>query len=113
MLEDYARERGLARADGEPSEREAAVMSCGKPHETPCSEVLDRIYDSSTVSWTEPTCSEIRQHLDECGPCLREYGLEEAVKKLVHKSCGCDAVPQDLRSKVLGRIEQVRASLTE
>jgi hypothetical protein len=31
----------------------------------------------------------------------------------VHKSCGCDPVPQDLRAKVLGRIEQVRANLVE
>jgi mycothiol system anti-sigma-R factor len=88
-------------------------MSCGKPHETPCSEVLGRIYDYLDGELDQSGCSDIRQHLDECGPCLREYGLEEAVKKLVHKSCGSDPVPQDLRAKVLGRIEQVRASLTE
>ncbi|MEV5752181.1 mycothiol system anti-sigma-R factor [Actinoallomurus sp. NPDC052308] len=88
-------------------------MSCGRPHETPCSEVLGRIYDYLDGELDQGGCSDIRQHLDECGPCLREYGLEEAVKKLVHKSCGCDPVPPDLRSKVMGRIEQVRSSLTE
>jgi hypothetical protein len=35
------------------------------------------------------------------------------VKKLVGKSCGCDPVPADLRSKVLGRIQQVRAEIAE
>jgi mycothiol system anti-sigma-R factor len=56
-------------------------------------------------------CEAIRQHLDECGPCLREFGLEEAVKRLVAKHCGCDPAPRDLRSKVLVRIRQVQAEI--
>jgi mycothiol system anti-sigma-R factor len=56
-------------------------------------------------------CEHIRQHLDECGPCLREFGLEEAVKRLVAKHCGCDPAPTDLRSKVLVRIRQVQAEM--
>ena len=38
--------------------------------------------------------AEIREHLDECGPCLREYGLEELVKRLVHKCCGHEDGPR-------------------
>jgi mycothiol system anti-sigma-R factor len=86
-------------------------MSCGKPHETPCSEVLDRVYSYLDGELDGSGRAEIRQHLEECGPCLREYGLEEAVKKLVGKSCGCDPVPADLRAKVLGKIQQVRAEM--
>jgi mycothiol system anti-sigma-R factor len=56
-------------------------------------------------------CHEIREHLDECGPCLREYGLEEAVKRLVHKCCGHEDVPGELRTKVLTRIAAVRAEI--
>ena len=88
-------------------------MSCGKPHETPCTEVLARIYAYLDGELDVGGYSDIKQHLDECGPCLREYGLEESVKKLVHKCCGADPVPRDLRAKVLGRIDQVRAELTE
>jgi mycothiol system anti-sigma-R factor len=87
-------------------------MSCGKPHETPCSEVLARVYsyiDGEEVAGI--TYAEIRQHLDECGPCLREYGLEEVVKKLVQKHCGHDLVPGDLRARVLTRIQEVRIEL--
>jgi mycothiol system anti-sigma-R factor len=86
-------------------------MSCGKPHETPCTDVLARIYDYLDGELDQTGCADIKQHLDECGPCLREYGLDEMVKKLVHKCCGYDPVPQDLRAKVLGRIAQVRATL--
>ena len=86
-------------------------MSCGNPHETPCTEVLDRVYGYLDGELDDLDCAKIRQHLDECGPCLREYGLEEVVKKLVHKHCGSDLVPSDLRSRVLLRIQQVRVEL--
>ena len=86
-------------------------MSCGKPHEVPCTEVLERVYSYLDGELDPPGCAKIRQHLDECGPCLREYGLEEVVKNLVHKYCGYDAVPAELRAKVMVRIQEVRAEL--
>ncbi|MGI5154770.1 mycothiol system anti-sigma-R factor [Microbispora sp. CA-102843] len=88
-------------------------MSCGNHHDTPCSEVLDRVYTYLDGELDSNRIAEIRKHLDECGPCLEEYGLEEVVKRLVAKHCGCDPVPQDLRAKVLTRIEQVRAEMAE
>ena len=87
-------------------------MSCGKPHDVPCSEVLARVYaylDGEIEGTTG--YAQIREHLDECGPCLREYGLEEAVKRLVQKCCGSESAPHALRSKVLVRIREVRAEL--
>lgn len=86
-------------------------MSCGDPHEVRCSEVLDRVYGYLDGEISEDDCEAIRQHLDECGPCLKEFGLEEAVKRLVAKHCGCDPVPAELRSKVLVRIRQVQAEI--
>jgi mycothiol system anti-sigma-R factor len=86
-------------------------MSCGKPHETPCTEVLERVYGYLDAELGDVDCAKIRQHLDECGPCLREYGLEEAVKRLVAKHCGCDPAPADLRAKILVRIREVRATI--
>jgi mycothiol system anti-sigma-R factor len=86
-------------------------MSCGNPHETPCNEVLDRVYWYLDGEVSEEDCDHIRQHLDECGPCLREYGLEEAVKRVVAKHCGCDPAPSELRDKILVRIRQVQAEI--
>jgi mycothiol system anti-sigma-R factor len=86
-------------------------MSCGKPHEVPCSEVLARVYSYLDGEMEDVGSVQVRQHLDECGPCLREYGLEELVKKLVHKCCGQEAVPGELRAKVLSRIATVRAEI--
>jgi mycothiol system anti-sigma-R factor len=86
-------------------------MSCGNPHEVPCSEVLAMVYSYIDGEMEGTSHGEIRQHLDECGPCLREYGLEELVKRLVHKCCGQEPVPGELRSKVLTRIATVRAEI--
>jgi mycothiol system anti-sigma-R factor len=86
-------------------------MSCGNPHETPCTEVLARVYSYLDGELDQGGCAEVREHLDECGPCLREYGLEEAVKKLVNRHCGCEPVPGDLRAKVMERIQVVRAEI--
>jgi mycothiol system anti-sigma-R factor len=86
-------------------------MSCGRPHEVPCTEVLALVYSYIDGEMEDTSYAQIHQHLDECGPCLREYGLEEAVKRLVHKCCGHEAVPGELRAKVLSKIASVRAEI--
>ena len=87
-------------------------MSCGKPHEVPCTEVLAMVYSYIDGELADGDCAKIKNHLDECGPCLREYGLEEVVKQLVHKCCGNDVAPGELRAKVMVRIQEVKAELT-
>ena len=86
-------------------------MSCGKPHETPCTEVLAELYAYLDRELDPPRRAKIAQHLDECGPCLREHGLEEVVKKLVHNCCGADKAPRELRVKVMARIQEIRVEL--
>lgn len=83
-------------------------MSCGSPHEMPCTEVLDRIYDYLDGEIDAAVRAKVQQHLDECHPCLQEFGLEEAIKALVRRSCGHDDVPGGLRAKVLAKIDLVR-----
>jgi mycothiol system anti-sigma-R factor len=86
-------------------------VSCGKPHETDCAEVLEKVYTYLDGEIDDVDCSKIKQHLDECGPCLREYGLEEAVKALVKRSCRCEPAPEALRTRVLAVITQVRVEV--
>ena len=85
-------------------------MSCGEPHETDCSEVLDHLYEYLDREMPDSDCEKFKEHFDECSPCLEKYGLEQEVKKLVKRCCGHDEVPSDLRSKVMGRIELIRAA---
>ncbi|MDT0443320.1 mycothiol system anti-sigma-R factor [Streptomyces johnsoniae] len=84
-------------------------MSGDASHPTDCSEVLGRLYEYLDREMPDGDCAKFQEHIDECSPCLEKYGLEQSVKKLVKRCCGQDDVPADLRSKVLGRIEAIRA----
>lgn len=86
-------------------------MSCGNPHDTDCREVLDRVFEYLDGEMTEHDVAKIRQHLVECSPCLSEYDLDEALKALVRRSCGCESAPEDLRARIMVKITQVRLEL--
>jgi len=88
-------------------------MSCGKHHETPCTEVLDQVYIYLDGEIDPGACEKIRAHLEECGPCLRQYDLDHAVKALVARTCGCDLASDELRGKVLARIRQVQLEISQ
>jgi mycothiol system anti-sigma-R factor len=85
-------------------------VSCGDPHETPCSEVLETVYLYLDNECDQEARDHVRLHLDECSPCLRKYGLEQAVIKLVARSCQ-EQAPDDLRAKVMLKIQQVRVDI--
>ena len=87
-------------------------MSCGKPHDKDCSEVLDRVFFFIDNELKDADFSEIQEHLDECGPCLQKYDLERTVKTLVARSCS-EHAPEGLRDKVLLRIRQVQVEITD
>ncbi len=86
-------------------------MSCGNPHGTPCSEVIEQVYLYLDAEQDDIDRDLVRIHLDECAPCLRQFGLEQAVKSLVARCCGGDPAPQELRQRVLVRLRQVRIDL--
>jgi mycothiol system anti-sigma-R factor len=86
-------------------------MSCGEPHETDCSEVLQRVYEYLDGELDLDAIGKISQHLDECGPCLSEYDLDLVLKALVKRTCGCDRAPEELRTRILLKISQVRLTL--
>ena len=87
-------------------------MSCGKPHDQDCSEVLQRMFFFIDNEMADADCAEIQHHLDECAPCLQKYDLERTVKALVARSCS-EHAPETLREKVLLRIRQVQVEITE
>jgi len=83
-------------------------VSCGNHHDTDCREVLDRVFEYLDDEMAELDCAKIKQHLEECGPCLQEYNLDTALKALIRRSCACEPAPDELRTKILTRITEVR-----
>ena len=51
-----------------------------------CSEVLHRVYEYLDGEMTPDDTVKIKHHLDECGPCLQEYDLDQALKAEKHMS---------------------------
>ena len=86
-------------------------MSCGSPHEVDCTEVIEQVYFYLDGEIDDEARAKVRQHLDECAPCLRKFGLEQDVKALVARCCGGDVAPDGLRERLVLRLQQVRVEL--
>jgi mycothiol system anti-sigma-R factor len=82
-------------------------MSCGKPHATPCSEVLDRMYTYLDGELGEPDLHMVREHLEECAPCMSQHDVDLVVKKLIRRSCGGDLAPEQLRERIVLQITEL------
>jgi mycothiol system anti-sigma-R factor len=88
-------------------------VSCGNHHDTDCSQVLAAVYNFLDGEVNDGERHVIREHLDECSPCLRQFGIEQEVKALVARSCGSDRAPEALRIKIMTRIQQVRLEVSQ
>lgn len=77
------------------------------PGNIDCDDVLKDLYlyldDESDIGLR----NRIRQHLDACGPCLEQYGLEQDVRSLVARCCGSDRAPETLHTRIRARISEI------
>jgi mycothiol system anti-sigma-R factor len=83
-------------------------VSCGKHHETPCDEVLQRVYEYLDGEMADLDCAKIKVHLEECSRCLDEYQQDELLKAIIRRSCACEAAPEQLRTRILASITTVQ-----
>ena len=82
-------------------------MSCGNPHETPCTEVLEDVYTYLDAECDQVSKAKIKQHLHECSPCLQEFGIEQEVKALVARCCGDEVAPVELRERLRFKLREL------
>jgi mycothiol system anti-sigma-R factor len=64
-----------------------------------CDESIERLYVYLDGELTEERRVEITRHLDLCGPCVRAYGFEAELRKVIASRCK-DRVPDSLVSRV-------------
>ena len=88
-------------------------MSCGKPHEIECDQILDEVYLYLDLECTDERRAAIQHHLDECTSCLREYGIEQEVRAIVARCCGGDRAPQALRERLRVKLAALRVDVRE
>jgi mycothiol system anti-sigma-R factor len=89
-------------------------MSCGDPHETDCSDVLAEVWLFLDNECDRGRRALLARHLDECGRCLAEYGLEEKLKKLLAAKCGGEQAPAPLREQIrVAVLQQAQVTISE
>ena len=75
-------------------------MSCGLPHEVPCSEILDRVYSYLDNELPEEGIAQVREHLDECARNLRH--------RRTYRLCGSSALRKRSRGSCTSAAGQSR-----
>lgn len=84
-------------------------MSC-EADDPDCAQTLARVYEYLDGEMSPADFDRIREHLDDCSPCLRQYDLDVALKALVRRSCR-ESAPADLRERIMVKITEVRIEL--
>ena len=84
-----------------------------------CREVLSEVWAFLDNECDGRQREILRQHLDECSPCLEQYGIEEHLKILLARKCGGDHASAEfkerlracIKEKVLERTVTVKAEV--
>ncbi len=79
-------------------------MSHDDTEDLDCGQILNEVYLFLDLECTDDRRSVIKDHLDECSPCLREFGIEHEVKALVARCCGSERAPDELRERLRAKI---------
>ncbi|MCK2243921.1 MULTISPECIES: mycothiol system anti-sigma-R factor [unclassified Crossiella] len=81
-------------------------MSCDESAETNCKDVLAEVWMFLDQECDKTRRDLLRQHLDECSPCLEQYGIDEYLKALLARKCGGEAAPDTLKQRLRASIRR-------
>ncbi len=82
-------------------------MSGDDPHDTDCREVLAQLWLFLDNECDHERRDLLRRHLEDCGPCLEEFGLEGHLKALLARKCGGDHAPDALKQRLRQSIREI------
>ncbi|HVW44578.1 MAG TPA: mycothiol system anti-sigma-R factor [Amycolatopsis sp.] len=71
-----------------------------------CNQALAEIFLLLDRECSPERDAELRRHLEECPPCLEEYGIDEQLKQLLARKCGGDHAPDQLKQKLRASIHK-------
>ena len=75
-----------------------------------CSEVLAEVWLFLDRECDQERRRLLQHHLDECAPCLAEYGIDEKLKALLARKCGGESAPEALKDRLR---TQIRSAVLE
>ena len=70
------------------------------PEHPECAAVIAEVWTLLDGEVTAESRDRLRHHLEECPACLRHYGVEERIKKMIAVKCSGDKAPQYLLERV-------------
>ncbi len=73
---------------------------------TDCAVVIREVWAMLDGELTDDERGRLRRHLDHCPACLRHYGVEERIKKLIATKCSGERAPSYLVERVRIQISQ-------
>ena len=76
------------------------------PEHPECAAVIAEVWTLLDGECTPETRDKLRRHLEACPGCLRHYGVEERIKKLIANKCGGEKAPQSLRERLILEINR-------
>jgi len=88
-------------------------MSCGKAHETACTQVIESLVlyvDQETCVMSEEL---IRVHLEQCITCCAERDLQVMMKGLIARSCCPEPVSDEFRLRINTIITEIQIEITQ
>jgi mycothiol system anti-sigma-R factor len=71
-----------------------------------CAAVMAEVWTLLDGECTPETRDKLRHHLEACPGCLRHYGVEERIKKLIATKCGGEKAPEHLRQRLMMEISR-------
>jgi len=71
-----------------------------------CREVLSEVWAFLDNECDQNQREILRQHLDECSPCLEQYGIEEHLKILLARKCGGDHASAEFKERLRACIKE-------
>lgn len=74
-----------------------------------CEETFRRLDDYLDRELTAEELRAVKRHLDTCGACAEAYAFEDAILEEIRKKINLVAVPEDLRRRILARLDQSSA----
>ena len=85
-------------------------MCEGASDKVRCEEALADIYLLLDRECGPERDAALRAHIEDCPPCLEEYGIDEHLKQLLARKCGGDHAPAELKSRLRASIRQTVAT---
>lgn len=76
------------------------------PGHADCSVVIREVWAMLDGEVTDDERERLRRHLDHCPACLRHYGVEERIKKLIATKCSGEKAPSYLVERVRVQISR-------